>query len=79
MHNKLVSVIRNYNYGPAGKALGFDGLANAQVVANDSVVAFKTALWFCMTEQKPNRRYSWLEDMSPQKMTRPLNGLLGMG
>ncbi|CAB4271816.1 unnamed protein product [Prunus armeniaca] len=53
MHNKLVSVIRNYNYGPAGKALGFDGLANPRVVANDSIVAFKTALWFCMTEQKP--------------------------
>lgn len=43
----------NYNYGPAGKALGFDGLRNPEIVSNNSVVAFKTALWFWMTEQKP--------------------------
>lgn len=44
---------RNYNYGPAGKALGFDGLRNPEIVANNSLIAFKTALWFWMTEQKP--------------------------
>ncbi|KAL5981709.1 Chitinase 10 [Asimina triloba] len=44
---------RNYNYGPAGKALGFDGLRNPEVVANRSEIAFKTALWFWMTEQRP--------------------------
>ncbi|XVF80386.1 hypothetical protein PTKIN_Ptkin15bG0066000 [Pterospermum kingtungense] len=43
----------NYNYGPAGKALGFDGLGNPEIVANNSLIAFKTALWFWMTEQKP--------------------------
>uniref|UniRef100_A0A1D1XP70 chitinase n=1 Tax=Anthurium amnicola TaxID=1678845 RepID=A0A1D1XP70_9ARAE len=43
----------NYNYGPAGRALGFDGLRNPEVVANNSVVAFKTALWFWMTPQPP--------------------------
>ncbi|XP_014495374.1 chitinase 10 [Vigna radiata var. radiata] len=43
----------NYNYGPAGKALGFDGLRNPDIVANNSVIAFKTGLWFWMTEQKP--------------------------
>ncbi|WOG83905.1 hypothetical protein DCAR_0103083 [Daucus carota subsp. sativus] len=43
----------NYNYGPAGKALGFDGLRTPEIVANNSVIAFKTALWFWMTEQKP--------------------------
>ncbi|CAN6569814.1 unnamed protein product [Malus baccata var. baccata] len=43
----------NYNYGPAGKALGFDGLKNPEVVANNSMIALKTALWFWMTEQKP--------------------------
>ncbi|KAK7337598.1 hypothetical protein VNO77_18180 [Canavalia gladiata] len=42
----------NYNYGPAGKALGFDGLRNPEIVANNSVIAFKTALWFWMTERK---------------------------
>ncbi|RDX70407.1 Chitinase 10, partial [Mucuna pruriens] len=44
---------QNYNYGPAGKALGFDGLRNPDVVSNNSLIAFKTALWFWMTEQKP--------------------------
>lgn len=49
----MVGLYRNYNYGPAGKALGFDGLKNPEIVANNSVIAFKTALWFWMTEQKP--------------------------
>uniref|UniRef100_A0ACD5ZMR3 Uncharacterized protein n=1 Tax=Avena sativa TaxID=4498 RepID=A0ACD5ZMR3_AVESA len=43
----------NYNYGPAGKALGFDGLGNPEIVASNAVVAFKAALWFWMTPQAP--------------------------
>ncbi|XP_057422775.1 chitinase 10 [Lotus japonicus] len=43
----------NYNYGPAGKALGFDGLRNPEIVTNSSLVAFRTSLWFWMTERKP--------------------------
>ncbi|KAK3022694.1 hypothetical protein RJ639_047610 [Escallonia herrerae] len=31
-------------YYPAGKALGFDGLRNPEIVSNNSLVAFKTAL-----------------------------------
>ncbi|XP_019160085.1 PREDICTED: chitinase 6-like [Ipomoea nil] len=38
----------NFNYGPAGKSIGFDGLNNPDVVAKDSVISFKTALWFWM-------------------------------
>ncbi|CAL5414133.1 unnamed protein product [Camellia sinensis] len=57
----------NYNYGPAGQSIGFDGLMlclvgdlrreleremenvnNPETVATDSVVSFKTALWFWM-------------------------------
>ncbi|KAL8479334.1 hypothetical protein ACS0TY_026270 [Phlomoides rotata] len=38
----------NYNYGPAGKAIGFDGLNNPEIVARDPVISFKTALWFWM-------------------------------
>ncbi|XP_024996022.1 chitinase 6-like [Cynara cardunculus var. scolymus] len=38
----------NYNYGAAGKSLGFDGLNNPEIVARDPVVSFKTALWFWM-------------------------------
>lgn len=43
----------NYNYGPAGKAIGVDLLKNPDLVATDPVVSFKTALWFWMTPQKP--------------------------
>ncbi|XP_059655015.1 endochitinase EP3-like [Cornus florida] len=38
----------NYNYGSAGRAIGFDGLNNPDIVATDVVVSFKTALWFWM-------------------------------
>ncbi|XP_030532682.1 endochitinase EP3-like [Rhodamnia argentea] len=36
----------NYNYGAAGQSLGFDGLNSPETVANNPVIAFKTALWF---------------------------------
>ncbi|KAK4799145.1 hypothetical protein SAY86_024510 [Trapa natans] len=39
----------NYNYGAAGKAIGFDGLNSPETVANDVVTSFKTAFWFWMT------------------------------
>ncbi|CAN1236428.1 Chitinase 10 [Linum grandiflorum] len=45
----------NYNYGQAGRALGFDGLRNPEIIANNSVIAFKTALWFWMTDLAANR------------------------
>ncbi|KAG6481907.1 endochitinase EP3-like [Zingiber officinale] len=38
----------NYNYGPAGRAIGFDGLRAPETVANDAVISFRTALWFWM-------------------------------
>nr|AET44160.1 class IV chitinase [Fragaria x ananassa] len=38
----------NYNYGAAGNAIGFDGQSSPETVASDSVVAFKTGLWFWM-------------------------------
>ncbi|XP_047951476.1 endochitinase A-like [Salvia hispanica] len=36
----------NFNYGPAGRAIGFDGLNNPDLVARDPIISFKTALWF---------------------------------
>jgi chitinase len=39
----------NYNYGAAGRAIGFEGLISPQEVARDAVLAFKTALWFWTT------------------------------
>lgn len=43
----------NYNYGPAGRAIGYDLLNNPDAVATDPVISFKTALWFWMTPQSP--------------------------
>ncbi len=43
----------NYNYGPAGVALGIDLLNHPEIVAQDGEVAFSTALWFWMTPQNP--------------------------
>ncbi|GAB4830147.1 Chitinase 5 [Ancistrocladus abbreviatus] len=38
----------NYNYGPAGQSIGFDGLNSPGTVATDPVISFKTAFWFWM-------------------------------
>ncbi|CAL5366089.1 unnamed protein product [Camellia sinensis] len=43
----------NYNYGPAGKAIGSDLLGNPDLVATNPTISFKTALWFWMTPQSP--------------------------
>lgn len=39
----------NYNYGAAGKKLGFNGLDNPETVAQDQALTFKAAFWFWMT------------------------------
>ncbi|KAL2328888.1 hypothetical protein Fmac_022315 [Flemingia macrophylla] len=36
----------NFNYGPAGESIGFDGLNAPETVASDPVVSFKTGLWY---------------------------------
>ncbi|RCV34317.1 hypothetical protein SETIT_7G150200v2 [Setaria italica] len=38
----------NFNYGPAGKSIGVDLLADPDRVAKDPVISFKTALWIWM-------------------------------
>ncbi|XP_010687453.2 endochitinase EP3 [Beta vulgaris subsp. vulgaris] len=38
----------NYNYIPAGRSIGFDGLNAPETVANNAVTAFRTAFWFWM-------------------------------
>jgi chitinase len=37
-----------FNYGPAGKSIGVDLLADPDRVAKDPVVSFKKALWLWM-------------------------------
>ncbi|GJN10219.1 hypothetical protein PR202_ga28296 [Eleusine coracana subsp. coracana] len=38
----------NYNYGPAGESIGFDGLGDPDAVARSAVVAFRAAIWYWM-------------------------------
>ncbi|KAI3963055.1 hypothetical protein MKW98_028995 [Papaver atlanticum] len=38
----------NYNYGPAGKSIGFDGLSAPETVSSNAAIAFKTGFWFWM-------------------------------
>ncbi|XP_031485702.1 endochitinase 4-like [Nymphaea colorata] len=40
----------NYNYGAAGQAIGFDGLNNPEIVAQDPSISFQTAVWFWMSD-----------------------------
>ncbi|KAL7207059.1 hypothetical protein ACSBR2_019705 [Camellia fascicularis] len=48
-----IQISFNYNYGPAGSAIGVDLLNNPDLVATDPVISFKTAIWFWMTPQSP--------------------------
>ncbi|KAH7547571.1 hypothetical protein FEM48_Zijuj01G0323900 [Ziziphus jujuba var. spinosa] len=43
----------NFNYGPAGESIGFDGLNAPETVASDNVISFKTALWYWMNNVRP--------------------------
>jgi chitinase len=42
-----------YNYGLAGEELGLPLLAKPELVSQDGVIAFRTALWFWMRPQQP--------------------------
>ncbi|KAL3527277.1 hypothetical protein ACH5RR_011933 [Cinchona calisaya] len=48
-----IQISYNYNYGPAGRAIGSNLLANPDLVATDATISFKTAFWFWMTPQSP--------------------------
>ncbi|KAL0413873.1 UNVERIFIED_CONTAM: Chitinase 6 [Sesamum radiatum] len=38
----------NFNYGPAGNSIGFDGLNNPEIVATDRDISFRTTVWYWM-------------------------------
>jgi len=40
----------NYNYGKVGNYLGFDGLNNPDIVAQDDSISWKAAVWFWMLD-----------------------------
>ncbi|KAL1084028.1 hypothetical protein V6Z11_D09G237200 [Gossypium hirsutum] len=43
----------NFNYGPAGENIGFDGLNSPETVATDPVISFKTAIWYWVNFVQP--------------------------
>jgi hypothetical protein len=51
--NFFVGCVSNYNYGQAGQALGLglNLLNDPDLVAQDAILSFKTAIWFWMTPQ----------------------------
>lgn len=48
-----IQISWNFNYGAAGAALGLNLLANPDLVEQDASVAWKTALWYWMTQTGP--------------------------
>ncbi|KAI3847725.1 hypothetical protein MKW92_048634 [Papaver armeniacum] len=46
-----IQISWNYNYGQAAQVLQADILNNPDLVAQDPIISFKTALWFWMTPQ----------------------------
>jgi predicted chitinase len=46
-----IQISWNYNYCAAGAALGVDLLSQPNIVSTNSEVAWKTALWFWMTQE----------------------------
>ncbi|KAM4125983.1 hypothetical protein ACB094_01G353700 [Castanea mollissima] len=47
----LIQLTYNYNYDLAGKAIGVNLLNNLDLVATNTIISFKTAIWFWMTAQ----------------------------
>ncbi|KAF8041568.1 hypothetical protein BT93_A0228 [Corymbia citriodora subsp. variegata] len=43
----------NFNYGPAGESIGFDGLNSPDTVATNPLISFKIALWYWMNFVRP--------------------------
>lgn len=41
--------LSNFNYGLAGRDIGVDLINNPDLVATNSTISFKTAIWFWMT------------------------------
>lgn len=71
----------NYNYGQAGDALKLPLLSNPDIVENEPIIAFKTALWFWMTPQapKPSCHAVVTEQWVPTPQDITANRLPGFG
>ncbi|PHT41760.1 Basic 30 kDa endochitinase [Capsicum baccatum] len=76
-----IQISYNYNYGPCGRAIGVDLLNNPDLVATDSVISFKSAIWFWMTPQspKPSCHDVITGRWQPSSADRAANRLPGFG
>ncbi|TVU48488.1 hypothetical protein EJB05_08126, partial [Eragrostis curvula] len=78
---KYIGFNSDYNYMQAGKALGLDLVKNPDMVSNDPVVAFRTAIWFWMTPQspKPSCHDVMTNNWTPSAKDRSAGRLPGYG
>ncbi|EOA33438.1 hypothetical protein CARUB_v10020662mg [Capsella rubella] len=76
-----MQLLWNYNYGQCGRDIGVDLLSNPNIVANDAVIAFKTAIWFWMTPQypKPSCHAVITDQWQPSYADRAAGRLPGYG
>ncbi|KAF8041260.1 hypothetical protein BT93_A0004 [Corymbia citriodora subsp. variegata] len=63
----------NFNYGPAGESIGFDGLNSPETVATDPLISFKASLWYWMNFIHP------VMDQGFGATIRAMNGALKCG
>lgn len=69
----------NYNYQAAGQAIGFDGINNPSIVAQDPTTSFETALWFWMTQQSPTCHDAMVNGQGFGATINAINGGLECG
>ncbi|XP_077246120.1 basic endochitinase-like [Tasmannia lanceolata] len=76
-----IQISYNYNYGPAGKAIGANLLANPDLVSTDATVSFKTAIWYWMTSksQKPSCHDAITSRWTPSNEDKTAGRLPGFG
>ncbi|XP_041015815.1 endochitinase-like [Juglans microcarpa x Juglans regia] len=76
-----IQLTHNYNYGPAGNAIGSNLINNPDLVATDPTISFKTAIWFWMTAQgnKPSSHDVIIGKWAPSAADRSAGRVPGYG
>ncbi|BAT99906.1 hypothetical protein LR48_Vigan06g055300 [Vigna angularis] len=76
-----IQLTHNYNYDLAGKALKLDLINNPDLVAQNAVISFKTAIWYWMTPQgnKPSCHAVITKGWIPSAVDRAANRVPGYG
>ncbi|KAI4327817.1 hypothetical protein L6164_020234 [Bauhinia variegata] len=76
-----IQLTYNYNYAKAGKAIEVDLINNPDLVAEDAVISFKTAIWLWMTPQtkKPSCHAVITNKWTPSSADKAAGRLPGYG